>query len=48
MDRLLAIAMREIRQTQDEFRSIAGRLDSGYPMEAWRKTRLQHPARRAG
>ena len=44
VDRLLAIAMREIRRTQDEFRAIAGRLDSGDPMEAWRKTRLQHPA----
>ena len=30
--------------TQEEFRAIAGRLDSGDPMEAWRKTRLQHPA----
>ncbi|RPJ85263.1 MAG: DUF885 domain-containing protein, partial [Acidobacteria bacterium] len=43
-DRLLAIATREIRRTQEEFRSIAGRLNGGDPMEAWRKARQRHPA----
>jgi uncharacterized protein (DUF885 family) len=43
-DRLLAIAMRELQATQEEFRSVAGRLDGGDPMEAWRKTKDAHPA----
>ena len=44
VDRLLAIAMRELRQTQEEFRRVAGRLDGGDPMEAWRRAKAQHPA----
>ena len=44
VDRLLAIATREIRRTQEEFRSIAGRLNGGDPMAAWHKARQRHPA----
>jgi uncharacterized protein (DUF885 family) len=43
-DRLLAIAMRELHATQEEFRSVAGRLNGGDPMEAWRKAKDAHPA----
>ncbi len=44
-DRLLAIAMRELRATQEEFRRVAGRLNpGGDPMEAWRRSKAQHPA----
>jgi uncharacterized protein (DUF885 family) len=42
-DRLLAIAMRELRATQEEFRRVAGRLDSGDPMAAWAKAKQDHP-----
>lgn len=44
VDRLLAIAMRELQATQDEFRSVAGRINGGDPLEAWRKTKNLHPA----
>lgn len=43
-DRLLTIAMREFQLTQDEFRSLAGKLDGGDPIAAWRKTKEEHPA----
>ena len=43
-DRLLSIAMREFQATQDEFRAVAGKLDSGDPISAWRKAKEQHPA----
>jgi uncharacterized protein (DUF885 family) len=42
-DRLLAIAMRELRATQEEFRRVAGRLDGGDPMAAWAKAKQDHP-----
>src|SRR5581483_11244915 len=44
VDRLLAIATRELKATQDEFKSVAGRLDSGDPVAAWKKAKLDHPA----
>ena len=44
VDRLLAIATRELQATQEEFRSLAGRMNGGDPMAAWMKTRAQHPA----
>jgi uncharacterized protein (DUF885 family) len=37
IDRLLAIAERELHATQDEFRTVAGRLNGGDPIENWRK-----------
>jgi hypothetical protein len=43
-DRLLAIAERELAATQEEFRQVAGRLNGGDPIEAWRKAKRTHPA----
>jgi uncharacterized protein (DUF885 family) len=43
-DRLLAIAMRELHDVQEEFRTVAGRLDGGDPVAAWRAAKQQHPA----
>ena len=44
VERLLAIAERELHATQDEFRAIAGRLNGGDPIENWRKKKQQtHP-----
>ena len=43
-DRLLAIAVREFQATQAEFRALAGKLDSGDPIGAWRKAKDEHPA----
>lgn len=42
-DRLLAIAMRELAITQEEFRQLAGRLNGGDPMTAWQKAKETHP-----
>ena len=44
VDRLLAIATRELKETQEAFRSIAGRMNGGNPMEAWARTKAKHPA----
>ncbi|MEO7158772.1 MAG: DUF885 domain-containing protein [Vicinamibacterales bacterium] len=43
VDKLLAIATRELASTQEEFRQLAGRLNGSDPIEAWRKTKLTHP-----
>ena len=43
VDRLLAIATRELAATQEEFRQVAGRLNGGDPIEAWRKAKHKHP-----
>jgi uncharacterized protein (DUF885 family) len=43
-DRLLAIALRELAAVQEEFRKVAGRLNGGDPVEAWRRAKEQHPA----
>ena len=43
VDRLLTIAMRELRETQEEFRRVAGRLDGGDAMETWHRVKQQHP-----
>ncbi len=42
-DRLLAIAQREFAATQEEFRSVAGKLDGADPIAAWRKAKDDHP-----
>jgi uncharacterized protein (DUF885 family) len=42
-DRLLAIATRELRKTQDEFRRVASRLNGGDPVAAWSKAKNDHP-----
>jgi uncharacterized protein (DUF885 family) len=43
-DRLLTIALRELESVQEEFRAVAGRLNGGDPIEAWRRAKEQHPA----
>lgn len=43
VDRLLAIATRELEATQEQFRQLAGRLNGSDPIEAWRKAKQQHP-----
>jgi len=43
IDRLLAIATRELEATQEEFRQAAGRLNGGDPIAAWRKAKKTHP-----
>ena len=42
-DKLLAIALRELGEVQEEFRSVAGRLNGGDPVEAWRHAKERHP-----
>jgi uncharacterized protein (DUF885 family) len=39
VDRLLTIALRELQATQDEFRTLAGRLNGSDPVESWRKAK---------
>ncbi len=43
-ERLLAIAERELRATQDEFKTTVGRVNGGDPIESWRRAKLDHPA----
>ena len=43
-DKLLAIALREFKATQEEFRTLAGKLDGPDPIAAWRKAKDNHPA----
>jgi len=43
LDRLLAIANRELRETQEAFKSLAGRMNGGDPLEAWARTKADHP-----
>lgn len=40
---LLAIAMRELKATQDEFRRVAALLGDGDPVELWRGAKQRHP-----
>jgi uncharacterized protein (DUF885 family) len=42
-ERLLTIALRELGEVQEEFRSVAGRLNGGDPIEAWRRAKDEHP-----
>ena len=42
-DRLLAIALRELREVQEEFRSVAGSVNGGDPIVAWRAAKEEHP-----
>lgn len=42
-ERLLAIALRELDEVQEEFRSVAGRLNGGDPIAAWRSAKDHHP-----
>jgi Bacterial protein of unknown function (DUF885) len=43
-ERLLAIALRELAATQEEFRRVASRVNGGDPMAAWQKAKQAHPA----
>jgi uncharacterized protein (DUF885 family) len=43
LDRLLAIAERELHATQDAFRSLAGKLNGGDPMAVWARQKAAHP-----
>jgi uncharacterized protein (DUF885 family) len=42
-DRLLSIALRELREVQEAFRSAAGRLNGGDPLDVWRRAKDTHP-----
>src|SRR4051812_31735130 len=42
IERLLAIAERELHSTQDEFRTLAGKSNGGDAMAAWAKTKERH------
>ena len=42
-DRLLTIALRELHDVQEEFRTVAGRLNGGDPVAAWRSAKDEHP-----
>src|SRR6185436_12948130 len=44
VDRLLSIAMRELTATQEAFKTLAGRMNGGDPLETWSKTKAKHPA----
>jgi uncharacterized protein (DUF885 family) len=44
VDRLLAIATRELRATQDAFKAVAGRMNGGDPLAAWARQKAAHPA----
>jgi len=44
VDRLLAIAQRELKTTQDAFRAVAGRMNGSDPLQAWAKTKSEHPS----
>jgi uncharacterized protein (DUF885 family) len=43
-ERLLDLAMRELRSTQEEFRRVASRLNGSDPLSAWAKAKENHPA----
>ncbi len=43
VDRLLAIAERELRATQEAFRAHAGRMNGVDPLDAWARTKSAHP-----
>jgi uncharacterized protein (DUF885 family) len=43
IERLVAIAERELEKTHEAFRSIAGRVNGGDPLEAWARKKADHP-----
>ncbi|HJR60754.1 MAG TPA: DUF885 domain-containing protein [Vicinamibacterales bacterium] len=43
VDRLLAIATRELRAAQEEFRRVASRVNGGDPRLAWERAKADHP-----
>jgi len=44
VDRLLAIATRELKSTQEAFRSLTGRMNGGDPLTVWARMKAEHPA----
>jgi uncharacterized protein (DUF885 family) len=44
VDRLLGIALRELKSTQEAFRALAGKMNGGDPLTAWAHQKAQHPA----
>ncbi len=44
VERLLAIAERELQTTQEAFKAHAGRMNGGDPMATWARTKDEHPA----
>src|SRR6202158_600560 len=44
VERLLAIATRELKATQEMFKSVAGRMNGGDPLTTWARTKSEHPA----
>jgi uncharacterized protein (DUF885 family) len=44
VDRLLAIAGRELAVVEEAFRETAAKLDGGDPLKAWEKAKARHPA----
>ena len=44
VERLLAIATRELEETQEAFKSLAGKMNTGDPLAAWSRTKADHPA----
>jgi uncharacterized protein (DUF885 family) len=44
VERLLTIAQRELKATQEAFKSLATRVNGGDPLDAWARTKAAHPA----
>jgi len=44
VDKLLAIATREMWSVQEDFRRVAARLNGGDPVATWRAVKAEHPA----
>jgi uncharacterized protein (DUF885 family) len=42
-ERLLAVAMRELHATQEEFRRVASRMNGSDPLAVWSKAKENHP-----
>jgi uncharacterized protein (DUF885 family) len=42
-DRLLSIVLGELHEVQEEFRRVAGRMNGGDPIGAWRRAKEEHP-----
>src|SRR3954468_5397440 len=43
IEKLLAIATRELQETQEAFRSLAGKMNGGDPLATWTKLKAAHP-----
>ncbi|MCC7418633.1 MAG: DUF885 domain-containing protein [Acidobacteria bacterium] len=43
LERLLGLALDELKATQDTFRTVASRMNGGDPLETWAKQKAAHP-----